>query len=198
MRSFGKFCENTPRLRFGRGPWLGPLLAVVFAGLSVQCSSLLGDRPIDTDGDLINDAQDACPRAAGFLTSDPRTNGCPPPPDLDHDGILDFADACPREIGEASDDASMNGCPDADHDDVVDHNDACPNLPGRRTADVHTNGCPDRDEDGVIDDQDACPMERGVLAASPQHNGCPVPSEAEPVSKSPQTTPGTTKARPPR
>jgi hypothetical protein len=121
-------------------------LALVVAILLVRCAPFAGaTRGGDHDGDLINDLQDACPRASGLLTDDPATSGCPPPPDADHDNILEFADACPNEPGEASEDPSMNGCPDADHDDVIDHNDACPNVAGPRTIDARTNGCPDSD-----------------------------------------------------
>jgi hypothetical protein len=36
---------------------------------------------MDTDGDGITDSVDACPRSPGDRSTDPKTNGCPPPAD---------------------------------------------------------------------------------------------------------------------
>ncbi len=40
------------------------------------------DHHVDTDGDGVSDAQDACPHVAGEKTRDAKTNGCPPLTDL--------------------------------------------------------------------------------------------------------------------
>ena len=55
----------------------------------------------DTDGDGIDDRDDACPEAPGL----PEFNGCP---DSDGDGIMDSEDNCPDQMGTPEN----NGCPD--------------------------------------------------------------------------------------
>jgi OmpA-OmpF porin, OOP family len=135
--------------------------------------------PMDTDGDLILDPEDACPTVPGIRTDDPTTNGCPAPGDRDGDGILDPEDACPDKPGPRSDDPKTNGCPppDRDGDGVLDADDACPDEPGDRTDDPKTNGCPppkDRDGDGILDEEDACPDAPGPMNEDPKKNGCPV------------------------
>jgi OmpA-OmpF porin, OOP family len=135
--------------------------------------------PVDTDGDLIVDSEDACPTVPGVRTDDPKTNGCPPPGDRDGDGVLDPEDACPDQPGPRSDDPKTNGCPlpDRDGDGVLDTDDACPDEPGDKTDDPTTNGCPppkDRDGDGILDAEDACPDAPGPMNEDPKKNGCPV------------------------
>ncbi len=134
----------------------------------------------DTDGDKIMDSEDACPTVPGIRTSNPRTNGCPPPApppksDRDGDGITDDVDACPDVPGVASTDPAKNGCPpDRDGDGIYDPQDACPDVPGMRSDDPAKNGCPpDRDGDGIEDKVDACPDVPGVKSDDPKKNGCP-------------------------
>jgi OOP family OmpA-OmpF porin len=112
--------------------------------------------PRDRDRDGILDAEDACPDDPGVRTTDPKTNGCPPPPppippsDRDNDGILDAEDACPDVPGVKTNDPKTNGCPppppsapsDRDHDGIPDADDACPDVPGERDPDPKKNGCP--------------------------------------------------------
>jgi outer membrane protein OmpA-like peptidoglycan-associated protein len=126
------------------------------------------------------DRDDACPDQPGIRTSDPRTNGCPPPPsDRDGDGILDDQDACPDEPGVANADPAKNGCPapkDSDGDGIIDDQDACPTVPGVANADPAKNGCPppkDSDGDGILDPEDACPTQAGPADPDPKKNGCP-------------------------
>jgi OOP family OmpA-OmpF porin len=138
----------------------------------------------DRDGDGIPDSEDACPDTPGVRTTDPKTNGCPPPPpvpvaDRDHDGIPDSEDACPDLPGVKTDDPKTNGCPpDRDHDGIYDKDDACPDVPGIKTDDPKTNGCPppdpDRDKDGIPNEVDACPDEAGPANPDPKKNGCPM------------------------
>ena len=136
-----------------------------------------GPEKPDRDKDGIPDDEDACPDQAGVRTSDPKTNGCPPPPpDRDGDGIIDAQDACPDVAGIRTDDPKTNGCPgDRDKDSVLDNEDACPDVPGVRTADPKTNGCPDpdRDKDGIANEDDACPDEPGPKSEDPKTSGCP-------------------------
>jgi outer membrane protein OmpA-like peptidoglycan-associated protein len=149
----------------------------VRALLSLEWVSSLHE---DTDGDGIEDKDDACPTQPGVKTGDPRTNGCPaalPPKDRDLDGIVDSDDACPDVAGVKSTDPKTNGCPpDRDHDGIEDAKDACPDVAGVGSTDPAKNGCPaDTDGDGVLDVDDACPTEPGVKTADPKTNGCPDP-----------------------
>ncbi len=109
----------------------------------------------DTDGDGINDKDDACPEVAGLK----QFNGCP---DTDGDGIVDGNDACPTEFGLAA----LNGCPDRDGDGVADKDDACPDTAGLKQF----NGCPDTDGDGIADKDDKCP----TVAGPKSNDGCPI------------------------
>ncbi len=164
----------------------------------------------DLDKDGIYDDQDACPNVPGVRTSDPATNGCPPPPlpDRDRDGIVDRDDACPDVMGVRTNDPATNGCPppppDRDGDGVPDSDDACPDVAGVRTNDPKTNGCPpDRDGDGILDKDDACPDVAGIKTDDPKTNGCPdtdrdkdgilndadaCPDQAGPKSEDPKTS----------
>jgi outer membrane protein OmpA-like peptidoglycan-associated protein len=130
--------------------------------------------PVDTDGDGIPDAEDACMDVRGPRTNDPRTTGCG---DRDGDGVPDPIDACPDVPGVASPDPKKNGCLlDSDGDGIPDVEDACPRVPGERTEDPKTNGCPpdpDRDHDGIPNTSDACPDEPGPADPVPGRNGCP-------------------------
>jgi OOP family OmpA-OmpF porin len=162
----------------------------------------------DLDKDGVYDDEDACPNVSGVRTSDPKTNGCPPPPsDRDHDGIIDSEDACPDVAGFRTSDPKTNGCPpppDRDGDGVIDSEDACPDVAGVRTNDPRTNGCPpDGDGDGVLDKDDACPDVAGLKTDDPKTNGCPdtdrdkdgipndldaCPDQAGPKSDDPKTS----------
>ena len=98
--------------------------------------------PLDTDGDGVPDAEDACPTIVGDATPGAYRRGCPP--DRDHDGIFDRDDACPDVPGVASDDPAKNGCPaDSDGDGIPDDKDACPYEKGPPNADPKLNGCPE-------------------------------------------------------
>lgn len=96
----------------------------------------------DEDRDGVPDASDACPRAPGIKTDDPRTSGCPP--DADDDGVDDLVDACPTVRGLATSDPQTNGCPDRDRDKdgVPDDLDACPDDRGAPDPDPRRSGCP--------------------------------------------------------
>jgi OOP family OmpA-OmpF porin len=97
--------------------------------------------PLDTDGDGVPDAEDACPTVVGDATPGAYRRGCPP--DRDRDGIPDVTDACPDVPGVPSNDAARNGCPpDSDGDGITDDKDACPTDKGPPNADPKLNGCP--------------------------------------------------------
>lgn len=160
---------------------------------SIGVSFALGGNK-DTDGDGVENKEDACPDVAGPVDN----QGCPYP-DTDNDGVLDKDDQCPTEAGtlngcpdkdgdgikdaddkcpEVAGVAAFGGCPDADGDGVQDSEDQCPNQAGT------LNGCPDRDGDGVKDADDQCPSQAGTL------NGCP-DSDGDGVKDSDDTCPET-------
>jgi outer membrane protein OmpA-like peptidoglycan-associated protein len=96
---------------------------------------------IDTDGDGVPDAEDACPTVPGDPSPAAARRGCPP--DRDGDGIPDADDACPDVAGVANADPKKNGCPlDTDGDGIPDDKDACPREKGPPNADPKKNGCP--------------------------------------------------------
>jgi len=72
---------------------------------------------VDSDGDGVRDASDACPTLPGVFPQ-----GCPQP-DFDDDGLPDAVDRCPSEPAKGGD-----GCPvrDSDGDGLVDTVDRCP------------------------------------------------------------------------
>ncbi|MBK8251622.1 MAG: OmpA family protein [Polyangiaceae bacterium] len=97
--------------------------------------------PVDTDGDTVLDAEDACPKLVGDPRPDATKRGCPP--DKDGDGIYDVDDKCPDRPGVYAE-GDKNGCPpDSDGDTIVDPDDACPAEAGPKTSDPKTNGCPE-------------------------------------------------------
>lgn len=141
--------------------------------------------PMDTDGDGLLDAQDACPYAHGAKSADPKRNGCPVE-DRDEDRIADADDACPDLAGVDSPDPKRRGClPDGDNDGIPDALDGCPAEPGPAESVGGRPGCPaaapvaappppaDRDGDGLNDDQDACPAEKGPPSDDAAARGCP-------------------------
>jgi outer membrane protein OmpA-like peptidoglycan-associated protein len=129
---------------------------------------------MDRDGDTVPDPEDACPDVAGPRSSDPKANGCPPPPDRDNDGIIDTADACPDQPGEPNQDPAKNGCPppkDRDGDSILDEVDACPDAPGPANADPGKNGCPiARIEKGQIRITERVEFEFNKDALRPESN----------------------------
>jgi outer membrane protein OmpA-like peptidoglycan-associated protein len=99
------------------------------------------EPPLDTDGDGVPDAEDACPTTVGDPSPNAYRRGCPP--DRDHDGIPDAEDRCPDVPGVISADPEKNGCPaDTDGDGIPDTEDACPREKGKPSADPKLNGCP--------------------------------------------------------
>ncbi len=73
-------------------------------GTTYTLTATVTPKVLDTDGDGVDDADDACPNQPGTLA-----NGCPDPnADDDGDGFLNADDACPNQPGVAPD-----GCPEA-------------------------------------------------------------------------------------
>ena len=133
--------------------------------------------PLDSDGDGVVDAADACPAVAAPGQSD----GCPL--DRDSDGKPDAVDNCDLNANPTQADADRDGIgdacdstprgPDIDHDGKGSLDDRCPTVYGkdRYGCPVPTPVSTDRDHDGRIDAADACPNE-------PAHSndGCPLPA----------------------
>jgi len=132
----------------------------------------------DSDGDGIENDQDACPDQPedfdGFQDSD----GCP---DLDNDGdgLPDAQDQCPDQAEDLDGFEDGDGCPDPDNDQdgVLDRNDQCPNEAEDADGFEDADGCPDpdNDQDGVLDAQDQCPGTPAGVEVD--ENGCPVVEE---------------------
>jgi outer membrane protein OmpA-like peptidoglycan-associated protein len=142
-------------------------------------------KPIDKDGDGIEDKDDACRTEPGVKSDDHEKNGCPAeaaaPGDKDHDGVADNVDACPDTAGSKNADPAKNGCPlppsptDKDGDGIADADDACADVAGVASTDPKKNGCPaDKDGDGIVDSEDACVDVAGVKSSDAKQNGCPV------------------------
>lgn len=176
---------NTIRAGFGIGgaamsdigtPELRALFRLAYAPVRAPKKAVV----VDTDRDGIPDNEDACPTVAGVRTSDPKTNGCPPPPpDRDGDGVLDSDDLCPDEPAGAHPDPKRPGCPakDSDGDGVYDYEDQCPDTPAGPHPDPNKKGCPaiDSDGDGFFDYEDECPQVPAGVHPDPAHKGCPKP-----------------------
>ena len=123
------------------------------------------DAALDSDGDGVDDANDAFP-------DDPNETQ-----DSDGDGVGDNSDAFPLDaaettdtdgdgVGDNGDAFPMNGAEtaDTDGDGVGDNGDACPEDPdgsvdsdGDGVCDGSTTGDQDSDGDGVPDNEDAFP-----------------------------------------
>ena len=111
------------------------------AGAAPDRPAARPEPPLDTDGDGVPDAEDACPSLPGDATPGAYRRGCPP--DRDRDGIFDADDACPDVPGVESPDPARNGCPlDSDGDGIPDDKDACPFDKGPANANPKLNGCP--------------------------------------------------------
>ena len=80
-----------------------PLGDTPVAGASVVAAEI----PLDTDGDGINDVDDACPDDVGQASTD----GCPVP-DNDGDGVPNNVDSCVDEPESFNDYLDEDGCPD--------------------------------------------------------------------------------------
>jgi len=146
--------------------------------LRLSYAPMREEKPKDRDGDTIPDKRDACPDEPGVFTTDPMTNGCPPPPkDSDGDGIIDPQDQCVNEPQGKHPHPTRVGCPntDKDGDGVFDNEDKCVDEPSGKDADPDQPGCPlrDKDGDGVFDKQDQCVDTPAGPNADPNKPGCP-------------------------
>ncbi len=127
----------------------------------------------DSDGDGVNDREDACPDTPAQAGVDER--GCPT--DEDRDGVFDGIDQCAETARGATVDAV--GCPrDKDGDGILDGLDKCPDTAAQ--ALVHEDGCPyDSDGDGLLDGIDQCPAT--PIGAVVDKRGCPVDADGDGV-----------------
>ncbi|MCA9581651.1 MAG: OmpA family protein [Myxococcales bacterium] len=133
-------------------------------------------RPQDTDGDGLDDNEDACPTEPEDMDDFQDEDGCPDP-DNDEDGVLDGEDACPTEAEDLDSFEDDNGCPDPDNDGdgIADSQDECPLDAEDMDSFEDENGCPDPDNDGdsIVDGEDACPTAPGAPSDKAEENGCP-------------------------
>lgn len=168
----------------------------VFAGV------VYAREPVDSDGDGILDAADACPNAAedrdGFEDSD----GCPDD-DNDGDRFNDAVDKCPDQAEDLDGFEDTDGCPDLDNDKdgVPDERDSCRDQPETKNGFKDNDGCPDvadTDGDGVPDATDKCPTEAEDTDGFEDTDGCPdldndkdgVPDSSDECSEEPETLNG--------
>ncbi len=132
----------------------------------------------DSDGDGVNDDEDACPGYDDTLDGD--EDGVPDDcdacegvgstsaDDIDADGICDSGDNCPADSNPTQEDADGDGIGDAcevdsDLDGTIDDDDNCPDDFNADQADSDGDGegdaCDlDDDDDGVEDDDDNCSL----------------------------------------
>lgn len=131
---------------------------------------------LDTDGDGVEDASDACPSEAEDLDSWEDEDGCPEA-DNDGDGLDDGEDPCPDEAEDMDGFEDEDGCPDRDNDGdgIQDGYDSCPDAAEDMDGDRDEDGCPDNDtdRDGIEDGQDQCPEEPEDFDGYGDEDGCP-------------------------
>jgi hypothetical protein len=140
---------------------------------------------IDTDGDGITDAVDACPDLFGVIAFSGCSQENTDPEqmmqsDSDGDGLVDSADDCPTEFGSLQERGCMMRPPssisDTDGDGIIDADDACPTTyaltadgcaaPGQGGGGGATfTGISDSDGDGLVDTSDTCPFEFALTAS---------------------------------
>lgn len=131
---------------------------------------------VDSDGDGVDDKNDACISEPedkdGYLDAD----GCPDG-DNDGDGIEDTRDKCSDQAEDPDGFQDEDGCPDRDNDGdgIPDGYDSCPDQPEDMDGDRDQDGCPDndKDRDGVEDDKDKCPEEPEDTDGYGDEDGCP-------------------------
>ena len=154
-----------------------------FLILGVSGALVLGGEeaaPTDTDGDGLDDGEDACPREPEDRDGFEDDDGCPDPDD-DGDGVPDASDSCPREAEDGDGFQDEDGCPDPDNDGdgIADGDDACPDVAEDVNGQDDEDGCPDGDrdgdEDGVPDVSDRCPDEPEDRDGFADDDGCPDP-----------------------
>jgi hypothetical protein len=131
---------------------------------------------VDTDGDGIEDTQDACPSEAEDVDGWEDEDGCPEA-DNDGDGRPDGEDPCPDEAEDADGFEDEDGCPDRDNDGdgIQDGYDSCPDDAEDEDGDRDEDGCPDNDtdRDGIEDADDQCPQEAEDFDGFGDEDGCP-------------------------
>jgi hypothetical protein len=117
----------------------------------IESTDTAQNQPVDSDGDGIEDTDDACPDDPLQWTDsdedgycDEQDDACPEDPlqwiDTDQDGLCDNDDPCPN---------SQNNS-DSDGDGICDEDDDCP---------FDANDSIDSDGDSSCDEQDDCPTD---------------------------------------
>nr|BBD50094.1 outer membrane protein A precursor [Haliea sp. ETY-M] len=89
------------------GGGAGLLASGVICKPPERAQTVMATEAADSDGDGVDDANDACPGTPPNTKVNRR--GCPPPPDSDGDGVPDHRDDCPNT--PAGTDVDTRGCP---------------------------------------------------------------------------------------
>lgn len=98
----------------------------------------------DSDGDRIENDNDACPSIAEDIDGFEDNDGCPDF-DNDNDGIYDTQDRCPDLAEDFDGYKDEDGCDDFDNDNdnIPEPKDICPNNPETFNNYKDDDGCPD-------------------------------------------------------
>jgi len=130
----------------------------------------------DSDGDGLDDDEDACPMLPEDVDGFEDGDGCPDP-DNDGDGVLDVDDKCPNDVEDKDGFQDDDGCPDVDNDGdgVPDATDKCPGEAEDEDGFQDDDGCPDvdNDGDGIPDAQDKCRDAAETKNGYRDDDGCP-------------------------
>ncbi|MBW2736414.1 MAG: OmpA family protein [Deltaproteobacteria bacterium] len=156
----------------------GPGLVDGYGAAALRMMVMVDYTPggVDSDGDGIADARDACPLKAEDRDGYADDDGCPEW-DNDNDGVRDGNDKCPNRAEDKDGYQDKDGCPDVDNDGdgIVDARDRCPMQPEDQDGHADEDGCPDPDNDGdrILDGDDKCPNEAEIYNGIADADGCP-------------------------
>ncbi len=146
----------------------------------------------DTDGDGINDAEDADPLHAEDFDGFEDLDGAPDN-DNDKDGVPDEFDGAPNDPEDIDDFEDEDGVPDLDNDKdgVLDKNDKAPNDPEDMDGFEDEDGAPDLDNDGdgIPDAKDKCPNQKETVNGFEDEDGCPDKAPQAKVEVKPEPAP---------
>jgi OmpA-OmpF porin, OOP family len=174
LLTMGAKYRPSPRVTFTFGAslaWVDDALP----GISLSSGVDFGAYELDSDGDGIPNARDACPLQAEDVNGYQDDDGCVDDPDLDD--LPGDLDQCPSEAEDKDGHKDDDGCPDPDNDGdgLLDGVDQCPSDAEDLDSYKDDDGCPDPDNDGdgLLDAADQCPDQAEVVNGYKDTDGCP-------------------------